>query len=840
METWHNKIHEILTYNPISRDPMDYYDNNELSNQLSPCTNFLLNTFINTLNEKNLILFFPDFILRPIPLLSYFYSYLNKKSTLVFTQKGQTINNSPIDLHLKNYYMLNWDGEYLFYDIPVGIMTNDNVKAGFFPPRVTNRNLKKKYVLQQEKNFLESETPKILFYQDKKGTRILKNIQNLIIGKKKINENIDINIGCVIFENMDRFIYSNNSVKIFLKWLKENLPKDTRFIFHFSNPQQLEFINKFKNATNSLVLPFTFNLLNNNTRIKDQSINYFNSEDQKPIINILNRYNLDSPNFYNDNKIIKVLKPLEKGNIDYHFKIAQKMAKIINKKKILNKGSYYTTWNILNRMPNLVINPSKYKLNFEENGEYLHYGIPEILSSFSSNLDEEDDENHLSLNRFISEVHSVYSELSQCKRFFEKETFTRIAKDHKILEIAENADNNMIFVTYSAYEKHILQDEFTKLGLNPKQVEDINWMSYKHFDRNKTKILLPGPLHRKNIVELFLPYKEIMFLAYDGLNYERIKDQTNLVLDYSFEEEKFSMGYISEIYEFLKISKNNELFKDFKIRKEQFGPKMSDLSGSRLENPFEEFKNKIQEKFSSSNYQKEIDFVDEKIKEMEKEEHEIKHGEYLEVYLRNLSNENKYLKRLPIEKTYFYLKTLGGNVLQGLPKNFRPGNYIVILENDEKKSLLQLIIDLFGLEENVKKNLIEYWKNSLIKFVNKENLSYKTLYELYSKKGGKKDYDAVRNWANGAVIGPEKSEDLLIIGETINNKTIIEYYEMMASEIEKVRVIHRIAGKRIQKIIKTIIFENKELNVNELNYEEYIFYEKVKNGIYEILEIKDN
>lgn len=59
----------------------------------------------------------------------------------------------------------------------------------------------------------------------------------------------------------------------------------------------------------------------------------------------------------------------------------------------------------------------------------------------------------------------------------------------------------------------------------------------------------------------------------------------------------------------------------------------------------------------------------------------------------------------------------------------------------------------------------------------------------------------------------------------------------MNSEIDKIRNIHRITGRRLKKIIKTIIFEGGNLQPSKLNYEEYLFYEKVKNGIYEILEV---
>lgn len=837
MITWHEKIHEILAYNPDCGQ-MDFYDNNKLSNKLSPLTNIFLNTFINTLEDRNLILFIPDFILRPIPLLSYFYSYLEGRSTLVFSQKGAKINESPIDLHVRNYYMLNWDGEYLCYDIPIGRMTNKEVRSEFFFPRIHDRRLRQRYAVRQEDNFTDNQKPKILLYHDNKGNRLFKNIKNLIIDKKKIKGNLELDLGCIIFENLDRFVYSDYTANMFLKWLKELLPKNTRFIFHFSNPQQMKYINKLKEATNSLVLPFSTNLLKNNEQIKNQSLQYFDSEDQRPIINLLNRYNLDSLFFYNHNQKIEILEPLESGNIDIHFEGAQNIAKMVNRKELVNKRAYFTTWNILNRISDLAINPSRYKCIFKDNDSWGYYSIPQILNSLEFNLEEESEDNQNSLQRFIAEVNSVYSELSNCRRYFEEESFSRVAKDYEILKIAKDLDDpeNTIIATYSALEKRILKEDLEKMDLEFINVEDINWISYKHFERSNKKLILPGVLSSKNMLELFLPYNEITFLAYEGLNHERIRNQADLASLYSFEEEKYSMNYISEIYDHLNIDKNNAFFKDFKkrVKTHEQDEKIEPLKPD--EDPFEQFRNKILEKANSSEYQSEIEYVERKIDEIEYVEAEKgAYDEYVEFYLKNLNNERKYRKKLNLGKTYFYLKTLGGNVLEGTPGMFRPGNYVVILDNDDQKSLLQLIIDIFGLEDSLNKKLIEYWKSSLIRYIEKEKISEKVLYQKYLDLGGQRTKATIRNWSKGSVLGPENPEDLLLIGKIIGNKAITENYMIMNTEIDKVRNLHRITGRRLKKIIKTIIFEREDLEPSKLNYEEYLFYEKIKNGIYEIL-----
>ena len=94
------KVHEINTYNPDCKDAMDYNYNTNLSENISPLTKFFLNTFVNTMDQKNVIVTFPDNILRPLPLIAYSYSYLQNKSTLVFTSNTRGLEKkSPREIH---------------------------------------------------------------------------------------------------------------------------------------------------------------------------------------------------------------------------------------------------------------------------------------------------------------------------------------------------------------------------------------------------------------------------------------------------------------------------------------------------------------------------------------------------------------------------------------------------------------------------------------------------------------------------------------------------------------------------------------------------------------------
>lgn len=852
MKQWYDKIHQIYTYNPNSKGVDDYYDNIKLSGNLSPLTNLFLNTFIETINQKNIIINIPHVILKSIPLISYIYSHLEHKSTLIFTQNGQSVLIDPKRIHSRNYYLLNYDdSDYLFRDIPIGLLSKEGLEdPDVFLPRAKNNHLKREYIDQQEANYFKGDKPKILLYYDETATKITETLENIVSNKSE-KKRIDIDIGCIIFENVDRFVRSKIMADSFLNWINTLLEKKINIIFHFTNPNSI-FIEQFRKATNSLVLPCNFSLLKNNDEIKKASKDYFKKKN-KIEMEYIAKYNIDNPNFFDDeNNKIEIYEPiLKSGNLDHYFKDISYLRTKVNEKKIINKKLYFKVLRLIYSLPNLTVNPSIYQF------PYLHYDNPgwytvdTIIQKFSDELIKNDN-NKLFLESLVSNFYSIYFELTECDRYYERGSYDRIAKDYALLELAKNNEifqeaEKTIFVTYRPYERSIFENEMNRLKLEYSfEVFDIYKLNKTYFDRSNSTLILPGPLPTPYLSELLFPYKKILFLTYGGYNYERTVEQANLFFNYSFELENNSMIYLKELYDFLKISKNNSLFRDFKKRKEIENLKNTSFTEQAISkpennviNPFDKVKEKMMNYRHSRDYQTQIDYIERNIAQINKDaENEINTEEYIEVILKELNDNSDILnKKLPLGKSYFYLRNIGGEVEQGTPQNFRPGYFVVILDGDEQKTLLQLIIEIFNLEKSVNKILIEYWKEKLMKFINENKITYKELYNLYVNAGGQKTYQSILHWAKGSVIGPRDPMDLFYIGKLTNDDIILENYEIMEKEIEKVRKIHISTGKRLQKIIKEVIFEGT-LKIEEITYEEYLFYEKVKNGIYEIIEIK--
>jgi hypothetical protein len=771
MRNWYQPSQPICTYNPRLQD---YPPDAELSCNLSPLTNFFLNVFVNAIEKRNVTIAIPDVVLRPIPIVSYLYAKQKNKSVLVFTIAR--------DFHYKNYHLLNHK-DFLFRYTPLGFISNEGVEAKVYLPRAT-RDFKRRYIQYQKENFLESPEPKILLSQE---DRMVDDIIKKLVIDEEIFDNVEVGIdtGLIIFENVDRFVYSQYSAKSFLKWIFPLLNREVRFIFHFANPDS-KFIQTIKEATNSLVVPFGTAMLRSNAEIQKKSIEYFRKiyADDKRRAELINKYNVDRAYFYENITSVEIVEPvLKAGNIDYHLRNAKEVLSKIDENRIKNKKLYYTVKSLLYMLPNLIINPSKYKKLYEDDFVgWRYYTVPQLLEMLREHIHEENEDNIVFLEDLISEIYCVYAELKECRRYGTKE-----------------------------------------------------------LDYSKATLVLPGPVRMKYMSVLLRPYEKITVLAYEGENYNRAKEQIDLFYTYSIEQEETLMAYLEEVYNFLDVPRD-ALFKDYLKRREQSvneevrtHPGDKDKETELLDRLREIVE--IEPQYNHyKKYEDEIAEVEGIITELEKKETEIerrKAGTFYEVVLRRIG-ETQIKKLLPAETTYIYEEN--GEIQEGTPRNLKSGFHVVILDNDERKTLLDVIIEIFDLEETVDKYLIGLWKERLIKFIEEYDLSYADFYRRYKRIGGKREYQTVLNWAKGNVIAPEKTNDLFIIGKILEDAEIIEDYQVIDREVSKLRNRHRNIGRKVRKIVKEML--KGRIDATTLSYEEYALYERIEKGFYEIIDIR--
>ena len=757
-EQWYEKFHSIYTYNPqIESRP----HNVKLSGNLSPLTNFFLNIFVRIIEKKNLIVSIPDNILRLVPLISYLYAFKKNKSVIVFTQKtGSLIKDMVAVEHNRNYHLLNkgsdryQGGKYFFEEIPMGYMSEKAVEAKVYLPRA-RRATKKEYIQLQKENFLKSQGPKILLYHDENNSRVVDTIERITLDTGEFDGlNVKISPGLLLFENADRFVHSQYSSQLFLKWISPLLDRKISFLFHFANTHS-KFIHTIKDGTESLVASFG-PLLLNNVNLRDATAKYFKNKESCIEWPFLMKYNVDCPDLYQRKRQIKIMKPLlEVGNVDYHFKKAKLFLTRINEEKLINKTLYYKLRRLLFILYDIVVNPSKYKERYgDESTPCRYYTIPALIQIFRSRLSDENKENQIVLDRLLSEIYCMYLELKECKRYKEKRTYSRVAKDFRLLEkvddmLHEQENETIILATYSALERNILKGELDQLGLQDLEVLTIEQINRSAFPRSHAIIILPGQLRMKYLSELIFPYKKVLFLSYKGINNALIEDQIELLYNIPSEQIDVYLRYLEEIYSFLDL-KMDGLFINYngqkidKNHEENTKLKVCEEIGEGVE-IFDKIKGLVigepkYEKYRE--HEEELIHIENTIDTLEEERVERENRSIIcyETSLEKVGSTYMTRKLLPIEKTYLYLKEINGEVEEGTPRNLRPGYFIVILDNDEKKTSLDLILEIFNLEESIDKNLIVFWKEKLAEFVEIHDLSYTDLYNLFQCQRGFRDY----------------------------------------------------------------------------------------------------
>jgi len=861
---WHKEFpNGIYRYNPPSKT--EYTRRAKISGNLSYATNFLLNVFCNTIPQKNLIIIYNSSLLKPLSLLSLIYMRLFEKNVYVLSSKLGSLSDIPVDYHIRNYtLLLDSKNHYFFMSYPSGSIKDDRIKAEIFTSWMT-RSYKPKYIDYITKQLLEKKCSKLLFDNSEEQSRIINNIKKLEVEQKTINKDLIFDIGLFIFENVDRFMPTHYNYKKFVDWLSDYSAKDQRFLFHFSNSES-KFIKLLKQQYNCLVVPFSRNFLSTNRVLRENSLHYFDKLKNNDLDPLIKFYNIDSENDYHFIENLTIIDPpLPSGNIDVYCKKIDILRKHVNEDRIINKASYYSLLKLSSLLPNLILNPSKFKkVHYIDENTPLYCSIPQFFQVLNESIENELDENKLFLKLILDYTYNLYEELQKTHRLDENTGFLRVSKETKLRNLVSNyGSRNLIIACNSSYERNRIREYFEDFkNIKVFTIEEIN---ISIFERISYTLILPGPLRFCYISELLQPYQEIIFLAYDGLNKSLIRKQIALISDYALSKEKQSIEYLQEIFDLLgeydkgllstfyeRDIKQKEIL--YKTKSQLVQSKIAENRSliSNLETLTEDFEdytieNIINQIIKSNEEYDELYYYEKEQEIIEKREIEIK-NEY-EKKLSSSREEIKYriqikkdgtseviVKNLDVDRTFLTIDDKRGIISEVTPKNLQPGNLIVILDGDERKTLLEIMLETYNFEESIDKELVEYWKNKLNEFIEYNEISYSEFYDIYKKIGGTKLKQTVNQWLKGERIGPQDADDLLIIGKITNDPIIKDDYYIMFKEIEKLRTVHRQVGKFLKKIVSYII--KQEIVGKEWSFEETILYDKISKGLYRLISIE--
>ena len=793
-----------------------------IKDNISPLTDIFLDVFSNVISEKNMIVTFPDNTLRPIPILAYIYSSNYNKSTLIFTSHHKGFDNKSLkDFHNLNYCMLSSYGHFVNYEHVIGSIRKGLLSSNIKFPKSSNKR-RTKQIVNDLNNRLNDDEPKILLCTED-NLDIINNLSEIHIGSvdnsKKIHDNL-IDVGLVIFENVDLYANSRYTTNKFLKWIREYQERGIKFLFHFSNPNS-KFIHIIKNETNSLVVPFNFDLINK-TYLLDKSKQYYADLKEYPKREaIIKNYNLDSLSFFNKQllndeheKYIDIAFPLiELGNFNGYYFFGKSLLKKINVNEVVNKKLFLISKKLFYSFLDLFINPLRLKVKFGDDfTPFKSYQLTSFLDLFRQKLYlEESSFIKNLLDNFIDCLYGIAFELGKSKHYGEKNSFNRLGKEYLMIDIAIHKEKyfknnkNLIICCFNAMEGSIIKKQLDDFDVSGVIVKNIHWLNKSLLDnKEEYNLLLPGPLPLKYFSELFMSYAKILILSYEGQNHDKISKQLESIEYINKIEISNSIDYIKEVCDHLNVADTNILADlednfdlediDVNVDSKEENLSFDDEIESIIKNIFK--KSKFNDDFEESEkIEQEIAVENSKLKESSIG------GKSYDFTLKNIESGEVIHKKLLANKSYNYFNKKN-KLAEGSPKNIKKGDFLIFIDNDDKKSLLELVI------------------------------------EVYKISGNNKTMPATNRWVKGEALGPKTAEDLYFIGELLNDTTILENYEYMFDEIEKIRTIHRITGRRLNSIIKEIMGGKRNIQETNLGYVGQLFYEKLENGVYEVMEKK--
>ena len=851
LKKWNKVIRsEMGVYYPIKNN----WDILKFPRELSHLTNLSLDIFANVISQKNVIINFPDFKLGPASLFAYIFADKFDKSVYILNdERGDSLDSrSKVSLN-KNHYLLCNYGKFIFHNLPVFYLKKLKENEENYQNNSVHYKLTlKKYLPKAEASFKRKYTEENVLNNKFHPKFILDTDSKLFSIKEKLNVILKTHdeylnpeehpIGLIIIENADRFFRSFTRLENFIDWFKE-LDSDVKLLIHFNNPS-IDYIKVLVDELDFAVIPFNKYILESNNYLKTNSKEYFSSIDPNDL-DLLNRYNLDSKFLFNKKQNVSIHDPLYSGSIDSFFGSAYASFKRVDLDNVYNQYSIHKARELLFNLYNLAINPIYIKISFKINNTWIRGSIPHFIQNFKSRLYMENSKNRFFIHSFLDSLSNMYYELANCMRVNENLGYTRKGKDYILYELVEDLvkkGEEVIIGTYLDTEPNILNEIFEKGNRSTiDSITPINMgmlIQKPDSDKKGKTLVLPGVIPEVFTSELFKPYKKIVILTYEGKNYKFLKEQLDNQLGNILEEKQY-MDYLKEILEPFDEVEGNEIFEDFYDRfdliefEEAKTPQDTEIIEQEIEEP------------DADIFNVDLD-LKEYMGEWEKSKsnlgmdlsNEISQKNYdtIEFRLKNINTNDFVIKKLPVNKSYLTFSNIRkiDDATELKPSEFNSGDYIIIIDNDEKKSLLSLIIEFSNLKSVINMSLVEYWKLEFLNFIESNNLRYSDIYNIYCDLDGEKTYQTVAGWCKGEVIAPQEAIDLYIIGEILNNGFIMDNYQSMFRQIQLLRKSHAMIGKKLKKMIKSILTD-EYLDVSSLNEAEYLIYENIQNGIYQIV-----
>ncbi|MFQ6061527.1 MAG: hypothetical protein ACE5KV_09615, partial [Thermoplasmata archaeon] len=355
---------------------------------MSPLTNTTLECLQWCLSENRcLILAYPEPVVRTLSLMSYLATQALDKASIIFTRDINGMN-SAVQQHVSTYSLLEDSGRrtFLYKLSPLGKLSvrshGIELDLAVDLSRVRSRSYRKKYENELRKRF--DKSPKVIIISSESYSEVVEFLDTIRLEGRVLGRKVDLNIGSIFFENLDRIVNSPHSFRAFLDWLRHQINDGMFFFGHFANPHS-PYLTSLAEETDSLVLHYGNSLILNNQDLLEPGF-LADLESRSAMRRrrgvALSMLLLDSPAVWTGRKPPRIVTPtVESGNIDTILSSLRKSGHLI-----MEEGGKETRFligplvKLVRRLPRLTVHPHRLKLKFMfESGEWRTLGLDHYL-----------------------------------------------------------------------------------------------------------------------------------------------------------------------------------------------------------------------------------------------------------------------------------------------------------------------------------------------------------------------------------------------------------------------------------------------------------------------------
>ncbi len=849
-KNWYNERFAFLSPERASTD--NHILSTGTKSNLSPLTNFILNTFEKTNFSHHVVISTPSQNLNPIPLIAFLYMNSLSKSVIALANQTSFDDESPAKLYEKNYYLLAFNNgiPYVFERFPCGSLSNKKVDVKPFLPRA-KPGIKRQYIDKIKRDFSNSKTPRFLICGSRNTASLNGIIETLVEGSTQDSLNIKINVGLIIIENADRFFNSMKGLRIFLNWIKPFADLGAKFVIHFSNPNS-EFIRVVDKEMDAVVLNFGYPLIKHNSEIVKQWSDYrqpYSYDDKKKEKIALDKFNWDTESLYDYSPIIKIWKELPPGNLERHYNKFREIMKDTIVRKLKKKEQFRFLCNVGYNMPRISMDLRHYKTLFPIEAGYRYRSIDTILEYYNSFLDENEGEYDYVVEGLLTEIASMFDDIKSRLRYDLRSHKSATSKYKSLIEFLETGDvsDSLVICVNSAFERNWLSRdpliaEHIDKSINEREIRiiDIRNLKRVNFDRSRFSILFMFDMMPSDFSEILRTYNNIYYICYSGREANYINKSKEIQAHSSLFLEKYSIDSMRKLLTILKGNPKDPIILDFEKRVKLFEKinGVDDIdkeTGDDVLVDKEEFIGKILGNFGAEileNYEP-LERVEKEVNDLKVEA--VNEGNSVEMKVKNLySQETKTIKLIP-SKIYMFLKSSDTTkILDGYPKSLQPGNMLILPEDNVRSDFVDILFELKGIDAIIDKDMIHEWHEVLTEHLEKNDFDAAKFWLVYKKLGGDKKLGTIENWIAGSVVGPRDYQDLKILTLLSGSVELHETRKIIYGEMQRWRTYRRQAGRKISKVIKVII--GKDISVKtDLGFEENVILQMIEKSIYQVL-----